>query len=73
MLMTRENLGRTDPASIPQINRWGRARQSVLEATDGHSPLREIEHQVFLKHPDLFPDQGSAALFVSEVITRYSV
>jgi hypothetical protein len=72
MLVPREDLNMTDPSSIPRLNPWGEARRTVLELTDGSRALREIEHGVFQKHPDLFPDPASAAIFTAEVITRYS-
>jgi SAM-dependent methyltransferase len=72
-LMTREDLQSTRPDSIPKLNRWGQGRRTVLELCDGHRTLAEIERELLRRHPELFPSLKEAAVFVAEVVTRYSV
>jgi hypothetical protein len=72
MLISREDLKRTDPESIPVMSEWGNARKTVLELCDGKRSLKQIEDGVWKDHPDLFPTRGDAAVFAAEVITRYA-
>jgi protein arginine N-methyltransferase 1 len=73
MLVTRDELRRTRPDAIPKLNPWGAARLSVLSLCDGRRTLGEIEKEIQLRHPDLFPSRDASALFIAEVITRYGV
>ena len=73
MLLTKEDLRKSQPQFIPKLTPWGEARRSILEFCDGYRPLSEIEEEVYRHHPDLFRSSGEAAAFVAEVITRYSV
>jgi hypothetical protein len=73
MLMTRENLQQTRPEFVPRLTPWGEARRTILELVDGQRPLGEIEQQLLRRHPELFPSLKEAAVFVAEVVTRYSV
>ena len=72
MLISKEDLARTNPDSIPVMSKWGKARQTILELCDGKRTLRQIEDSTFLSHPDLFPTRAEAAAFAAEVITRYA-
>ncbi|MEK6532860.1 MAG: class I SAM-dependent methyltransferase [Nitrospirota bacterium] len=72
MLISREDLQRTKPASIPTLNPWGQARLTVLTLCDGLRPLADIEREVLRQHPNLFPSLNEAATFVAEVVTRYA-
>ena len=72
MLIPREDLTHTDPAFVPALTARGRARQTVLELTDGRRPLGEIERALYERHRDLFVSPDQAAAFVAEVITRYA-
>lgn len=72
MLIAREDLQRTHPASIPSLSPWGTARLTVLSLCDGIRPLVQIEQELLRRHPDLFPSLSTAATFVAEVVTRYS-
>lgn len=72
MLISQEDLGHTNPNSVPVMSVWGRARQTVLELCDGNRTLKQIEDGVRLGHPDLFPTRAEAAVFAAEVITRYA-
>ena len=72
-LMTQEDLRRTLPDSVPKLNPWGEGRRTVLELCDGIRPLADIEQELRRRHPDLFPSLKEAAVFVAEVVTRYSV
>jgi protein arginine N-methyltransferase 1 len=72
MLLTADELRRTRPGFVPHLTDRGIARQTVLELCDGARPLAEIEREVFARHGALFPSQSDAALFVAEVVTRYT-
>jgi Arginine methyltransferase oligomerization subdomain/Ribosomal protein L11 methyltransferase (PrmA) len=73
MLLSREDLRRTDPRFVPRLTPCGVARSSVLALCDGVRPLAEIEREVYSRHPDLFASPAEAAEFVAEVVTRYSI
>lgn len=72
MLISREDLARTDPDFVPSLTPWGDARQTVLELCDGKRQLRAIEAEVFRRHRALFPSPADAAAFTAEVVTRYA-
>jgi protein arginine N-methyltransferase 1 len=72
MLVAKEDLEKTDPRSVPRLTVWGEARRTVLELTDGRRPLAEIERELLRRHPDLFPSLREAAVYVAEVVTRYT-
>lgn len=72
MLLTAEDVRRLDPATSPRLTERGRARLSVLELCDGRRPLGEIEREVLRRHPGLFRSHADAAVFVAEVVSRYS-
>jgi ribosomal protein L11 methyltransferase PrmA len=73
MLISKEDLQRTQPHFLPKLSSWGEARLSVLSLCDGQRALSAIEQEVYHRHPTLFRSCGDAAAFVAEVITRYSV
>ena len=73
MLLPREELARTSLAFVPKRSPRADARLSVLELCDGIRPLGEIEREVYRRHQDLFRSPDDAAIFVAEVVTRYSV
>jgi hypothetical protein len=73
MLICKEDLQRTQPNFIPKRSSWGEARLSVLSLCDGQRALAEIEREVWRRHPELFPSLAKVAVFVAEVVTRYSV
>ena len=72
MLLTREDLQRTNPHSIPRLTARGEARKTVLTLCDGARNLDCIEREVYGRHRNLFRDYTDAQLFVAEVVTRYS-
>lgn len=72
MLISQEDLLRTNPAFVPNISVWGVARRTVLELCDGKRTLAQIEDGVLRGHPDLFATHAEAAVFAAEVITRYA-
>ncbi len=73
MLVSKEDLQKTQPHFIPKLSPWGEARRSVVNLCDGRKTLSEIEQETYRLHPQLFPSLGKAAEFVAEVVTRYSV
>ena len=73
MLVSKEDLQKTQPDFIPKLSPWGQARRSVVNLCDGRKTLSEIEQETYRLHPQLFPSLGKAAEFVAEVVTRYSV
>jgi hypothetical protein len=73
MLISKEDLQKTQPGFIPKLSPWGEARRSVVNLCDGQKMLSEIEQEIYRQYPQLFPSLGKAAEFVAEVVTRYSV
>jgi protein arginine N-methyltransferase 1 len=73
MLISREDLQRTQPGFRPRLMPRGEARRTVLELCDGQRALAEIEAEVYRRHHPLFRSPDEAAVFVAEVVTRYSV
>jgi protein arginine N-methyltransferase 1 len=72
MLLPREDIARTRPGFQPRLTPAGRARKTVLDLCDGARPLSAIESELLDRHRDLFADGAEAAVFVAEVLTRYS-
>jgi precorrin-6B methylase 2 len=72
MLLAREDLARTRPSHRPALTPAGEARLTVLRLCDGSRALGEIERLVYEQHSSLFNDASDAAMFVAEVVTRYS-
>ena len=72
MLIPGEDLKRTQPGFKPKLNPRGEGRRTVVNLCDGGRTLTEIEDEVFRLHPDLFRNREAAAVFVAEVVTRYS-
>ena len=72
MLFDRRDLDRVAPAHRPRLTPRGRARLSVLELADGGRTVDAIEREVHRRHADLFASAEDAAVFVAEVLTRYS-
>jgi protein arginine N-methyltransferase 1 len=72
MLFTRDDLRRLRPDQAPRLTERGRARLTVLQLCDGERPLLDIEREVRHRHPALFRTDEDAAVFVTEVVSRYS-
>jgi|SRR6185503_8646719 len=72
MLLTAEELRRTNPRFVPNLTPRGEARKTVLALCDGGHTLDCIEREVFGRHRPLFRDYSEAQVFVAEVVTRYS-
>jgi protein arginine N-methyltransferase 1 len=72
MLIPAEDLQRTQPGFKPKLTARGEGRRTVVNLCDGVRTLTEIEDEVFRRHPDLFRNREAAAVFVAEVVTRYS-
>jgi SAM-dependent methyltransferase len=72
MLFSGTELRVTDPAYRPSLTERGVARRSVLELCDGVRPLAQIEAALLARHPALFRSAAEAAVFVGEVVTRYT-
>ena len=72
MLIPRENVAHTRPGFQPRLTPAGRARKTVLDLCDGVRTLSEIESELLERHRELFADGADAAVFVAEVVTRYS-
>jgi protein arginine N-methyltransferase 1 len=73
MLLSQENLQRTQPHFIPKLSPWGEAQRSVLTLCDGQRALSEIEQEVYRRHHKLFGCLGEAEAFVAKVIAGYSM
>jgi hypothetical protein len=72
MLLTREEVHRTNPHFVPSLTPRGEARKTVLALCDGVHTLDCIEREVFGRHRPLFRNYNEAQAFVAEVVTRYS-
>ena len=72
MLLPAEDLRHTQPGYKPKLTPRGEGRRTVVNLCDGVRSLAEIEEEVFRLHPDLFRTREEAAVFVAEVVTRYS-
>ena len=72
MLPTREALTRTRADAVPRLSDRGVARKTVLDLCDGARTVRDIEAALASRHPDLFPDAQSAAVFTAEVLSVYA-
>src|SRR4029453_14570708 len=72
MLLTREELRRTNPHFVPSLTARGEAPERVLALCDGVHTLDCIEREVLRRHRPLFRDDNEAQVFVAEVVTRYS-
>jgi hypothetical protein len=73
MLISQENLQRTQPHFIPKLSPWGEAQRSVLTLCDGQRALSEIEQEVYCRHYRLFGSIDKAEAFVAKIIARYSM
>jgi protein arginine N-methyltransferase 1 len=72
MLFTRDDVRRLKPSDAPRLTERGKARLTVLRLCDGSRALRQVEQEVFAQHPGLFRSEADAAVFVSEVVSRYT-
>lgn len=72
MLPTREALTRTREDAVPRLSDRGLARKTVLDLCDGARAVHDIEAALAARHPDLFPDAQSAAVFTAEVLSVYA-
>jgi precorrin-6B methylase 2 len=72
MLVSRDELRRTQPTFVPTLTARGDARRLVLTLCDSRRSLADIEREVFLSHPDLFRTSAEAQAFVAEVVLPYA-
>jgi hypothetical protein len=72
MLIPAEDLRHTQPGYKPKLTPRGEGRRTVVNLCDGVRTLTEIEDEVLRVHPHLFRNHDEAAVFVAEVVTRYS-
>jgi hypothetical protein len=72
MLLSSEDLHRTQPGFRPKLTPRGEGRRAVVNLCDGVRTLTEIEDEVFRLYPHLFRTREEAAVFVAEVVTRYT-
>lgn len=72
MLIPVEDLRHTQPGYKPKLTPRGEGRRTVVSLCDGIRTVAQIEDEVFRLHPGLFRNREEAAVFVAEVVTRYS-
>jgi hypothetical protein len=72
MLITSEDRRLTEPSLRPKLIPRGEGRKTVVNLCNGIRTLVEIEDEVFRLHPELFHTREEAAVFVAEVVTRYT-
>ncbi len=70
MLLSPEDLLRSNPNHVPQLSRAGQARMTVLGYCNGTRTARDIEQAVLSDHPDLFPSPTEISHFVFHVLGR---
>jgi len=70
MLLSREDLLRSNPARVPLLGRAGLARRTVLGYCDGRRTAREIVQVILKEHPGLFPSAEELSGFVARVLAR---
>lgn len=68
MLLSPEDLVRSDPSRVPRLSPEGRARMTVLGYCDGRRSIREIEEAVLREHPGLLPSAEAISRFVSRIL-----
>jgi hypothetical protein len=68
MLLSPEDLVRSDPSRVPRLSPEGRARMTVLGYCDGRRSIRDIEEAVRRDHPGLFPSADEISRFVSRIL-----
>jgi protein arginine N-methyltransferase 1 len=72
-LICKEDLEKGLPTYIPKLDKWGKARLSLLSLCNGDCSLQEIEREVYRRHPDIFGGLSEAEAFVAEGVTKYSM
>ena len=72
MLLTRDDLVRSNPDFVPALTPRGAGRLTTLQLCDGRRTLRAVEDLLYARHPDLFQTRGEAAAFVAEVVAGYA-
>jgi precorrin-6B methylase 2 len=70
MMLSREDLGRTNPGYRPVRSPEADAALTVLQLADGRLTLREIEQEVFDRYRELFGSESDASAFVTDVLAR---
>jgi protein arginine N-methyltransferase 1 len=73
LLLTPDDLRRTNPNFAPQLSPQGRACQTILNLCRQQRQLRDIEKQVYEQYAELFATPAEAAKFVAETLKRYAV
>jgi ubiquinone/menaquinone biosynthesis C-methylase UbiE len=68
MLLSPEDLLRSDPGRVPRLSAEGLARMTVLGYCDGRRSVREIQEAVLRDHPALLPSEDEIARFVARVL-----
>jgi hypothetical protein len=72
MLIPEEDLRHAQPGYRPKLTPRGEGRRTVVNLCDGVRTLNEIEDEVLRVHRTLFRNREEAAVFVSEIVARYS-
>ena len=70
MLLSPEDMLRSNPNHVPQLSREGQARMTVLGYCNGIRTVHEIEQAVLRDHPDLFPSSTEISHFVFRILGR---
>ncbi len=72
MPISPDDVRRLAPSFVPRLTPRGAARRLVIEAIDGCHSIGDIEALVFERHRELFAAEADAAVFVAEVVSRYT-
>jgi protein arginine N-methyltransferase 1 len=68
LLLSAEDLARTNPSARPVLSRAGEVRRLVLDLCDGTHTVQEIEREAAARFADLFPADEDAARLVAELV-----
>jgi hypothetical protein len=72
MLPVREARQHTRDDAVPVLTPRGAARKTLLDLCDGVRTVADIERALVARHPDLFPAERDATVFVAEVLSIYA-
>lgn len=70
MLLSPDDLHRSNPSRMPRPNRMAHARATILRYCDDRLTAREVEESVLRDHPDLFPSPAEISRVVAQVLAK---
>lgn len=70
MVLSPDDLLRSNPGRVPRLSQEGEARLTVLGYCDGKRTAKAIEQAILRDHPDLFPSAQEISNFVLRVLGK---